>query len=126
MTEILQAIDEAMESLGLPYAFMMFNKSPLPSPYFVGEYTEIAGTTEDGLRECTFMLTGYTRGTWIELEQAREKIEKHFSRAYGYTAVTESGTGLAISYANTLIVPTGDAEVKRIQVNLNVKEWKVN
>ena len=126
MTEILQVIADAMESLGLPYAFMRFNKSPLPSLYFIGEYTEIAGTTEDGMRECTFMLTGYTRGTWIELEQAREKIEKHFSRAYGYTAVTESGTGLAISYANTLIVPTGDAKVKRMQVNLQVKEWKVN
>ena len=86
MTEILQAIDEAMEALGLPYAFMTFNKSPLPSLYFVGEYTEIAGTTEDGLRECTFMLTGYTRGTWIELEQAREKIEKHFSRCLLYTS----------------------------------------
>ena len=126
MTEVLQTIDKAMESLALPYAFMTYNKTPLPPLYFVGEYTEIAGTTEDGLRELTFMLTGYTRGAWIELEQAREKIEKHFSRAYGYTAVTENGTGLAISYANTLIVPTGDAELKRIQVNLNVKEWKVN
>lgn len=126
MTEILQTMDKAMESLGLPYAFMVYNKAPLPALYFVGEYTEIAGTTEDGLREVTFMLTGYTRGAWLELEQAREKIEKHFSRAYGYTAVLASGTGLAISYANTLIVPTGDAEVKRIQVNLQVKEWKVN
>ena len=124
MTEILQAIDEAMEALGLPYAFMTFNKSPLPSLYFVGEYTEIAGTTEDGLQEATFHLTGYTKGTWLQLEQAREKIQRYFFN--GYTAVTGNGTGLAISYANTLPVPTSDAEIKRIQVNLNVKEWKVN
>lgn len=124
MTEVLQVITEIMEALGLPYAFMLYSETPLPPLYFVGEYSEIAGTTEDGLQEATFHLTGYTKGTWLELEQAREKIQRYFCN--GYTAVTEGGTGLAISYANTLPLPTSDAEIKRIQVNLNVKEWKVN
>ena len=124
MTEALQTISTAMEALGLPYAFMVYNKAPLPPLYFVGEYTEIAGTTEDGRQEATFHLTGYTRGTWLELEQAKERIRKYFYTSY--TAVTGSGTGLAISYANALTLATNDAEIKRIQVNLNVQEWKVN
>ena len=124
MTEALQTISTAMEALGLPFAFMTYTKPPLPPLYFVGEYTEIAGTTEDGRQEATFHLTGYTKGTWLELEQAKERIRKYFYNSY--TAVTEGGTGLAISYANALTLSTNDAEIKRIQINLNVQDWKVN
>lgn len=122
--EVLKIIGDAMKTLGIPYAFGVYNKKPLPTMYFVGEYSKIQGFTEDGLQEATVMLTGYSRGSCIELFDAREEIERHFSR-YGLTTITPSGSGVAIMYANTLVIPTGDAEFKRIQVNLQVKEWRV-
>ena len=40
--------------------------------------------------------------------------------------MAEDGSAVAIFYATSLVVPTGDAELKRIQINLDVKEWSVN
>ena len=56
-------------------------------------------------------------------DEAKEKIEKHFS--HGKVGITSSGSAVAIFYAHSLIVPTGDAELKSIQINLSIKEWKV-
>ena len=107
------------------YGFAEYAGDPVVYPYFVGEYTETESTTEDGLQETTFLLTGFSRGTWLELEEAKEKIENYFNQVSGHTVISDSGSGVAIFYAHSLIVPTGDAELKRIQINLSVKEWKV-
>ena len=125
-TAALKTIADAMSALGLEYAFGVYAGDPVVYPYFVGEYTETEPMTEDGRQDTTFLLTGFHRGTWLELEQAKEKIENYFNRVSGKTVITDNGSGVAIFYANTLIVPTGDAELKRIQINLQVKEWKVN
>lgn len=124
--EVRKIINNAMTSLGLEYSFMRYDKNPVVYPYFVGEVTETESVTEDGLQESTFLLTGFSRGKWLELEEAREKIEKHFNRVSGLTVITDSGSGVAIFYAHSLVVPTGDAELKKVQINLSVKEWKVN
>ena len=124
--EILKIISDAMASLGLEYGFAEYAGDPVVYPYFVGEYTETESFTEDGLQETTFLLTGFSRGTWLELEEAKEKIENYFNQVSGHTVISDSGSGVAIFYAHSLIVPTGDAELKRIQVNLSIKEWKVN
>lgn len=121
----LKIVSDAMEALGIEYGFAEYAKTPVVYPYFVGEYTERESMTEDGLQEATFLLTGFHRGTWLELERAKEQIEKHFSQV-GKVVIAEDGSAVAIFYANTLIVPTGDAELKSIQVNLSIKEWKVN
>jgi hypothetical protein len=114
-----------MEALGIEYAFGVYEGNPVVYPYFVGEYTETESITEDGLQESTFMLTGFSRDTWLTLETAKERIENYFNRVSGKTVITDSGSGVAIFYAHSLIVPTGDAELKSIQINLNIKEWKV-
>ena len=121
----LKIVSDAMEALGIEYGFAEYAKTPVVYPYFVGEYTERESMTEDGLQEATFLLTGFHRGTWLELERAKEQIEKHFSQV-GKVAIADDGSAVAIFYANALIVPTGDAELKSIQVNLSIKEWKVN
>ena len=117
-----------MNALGIEYGFMEYSgdaKGRVVYPYFVGEYSESESFTEDGLQESTFMLTGFSRGSWAELEEAKERIENQFNRVSGRVGITDSGSAVAIFYAHTLIVPTGDAELKSIQINLNVKEWKV-
>lgn len=124
--ETLKLVSDGMKALGLAYGFGEFSGEPIDGQYWVGEYTETEGVTADGLQETTFLLTGFSRGSWLALEESKEAIEKYFSRIGGRTVMTDSGSGVAIFYANALIVPTGDAELKRMQINLSIKEWKVN
>jgi hypothetical protein len=121
----LGIVSDAMDSLGIEYGFVTYEGNPIVYPYFVGEYTETESTTEDGLQETTFMLTGFSRDTWLTLEDARERIENYFNRVSGKTVITDNGSAVAIFYAHSMIVPTGDAELKSIQINLSIKEWRV-
>lgn len=127
--EVLNIVGKAMKSLDLEYGFAEYagnGKGKIVYPYWVGEYTETEPYTEDGMQETTFMLTGFSRGSWLDLENDKEKIENHFNRVSGKVGITGSGNAVAIFYAGALIVPTGDAELKSIQINLSIKEWKVN
>lgn len=123
--QVLKVISDAMNSLGLEYDFGTYKKNPVVYPYFVGEYQETEPMTEDGLQETTFLLSGFNRGEWLVLENAIEKIEKYYGVS-GKTVITDSGSVVAVFYAGTMIVPTGDIELTKIQVNLRIKEWKVN
>lgn len=123
--DILKIISDAMDEMHLNYEFMEWSAEPV-YPYFVGEYQEVELLSEDGLQECTFILTGFSRTTWLALEEAKSKIENYFNKISGKTVIAESGNAVAIFYATSFPVQTGDAELKRIQINLTIKEWKVN
>lgn len=123
---LLKVVSDGMTELGIEYEFGEYTKEPIVYPYFVGEYTETEPTTEDGLQETTFMLSGFSRGTWLTLENAKAKIENYFNKVYGKTVMVDDGSAVAVFYGNALIVPTGDEELKKIQINLQCKEWKVN
>jgi hypothetical protein len=120
----LSYIAELMKSLSIPYAFMEWKSKPPDNYYFVGEYNEVPSLTreENGYCETTFVFRGFTRGDWMMLEQAREKIEQNA----GYTDILPNGTGIAVFYDTSYVVPTGDAELKSIKINLQIQEWKVN
>ena len=123
---LLKVVSDGMTELGLEYEFGEYTKEPIVYPYFVGEYTETEPTTEDGLQETTVLLTGFSRGTWLTLENAKAKIENYFNKVYGKTVMVDDGSAVAVFYGNALIVPTGDEELKKIQINLQCKEWKVS
>ena len=123
--QVLKVVSNSMKDMGIEYGFASYSKYPVVYPYFVGEYTEREAMTEDGLQESTFLLTGFHRGTWAELEDTKERIENYFNQVSGKTVITDNGSAVAVFYGNSMIVPTGDAELKSIQVNLIVKEWKV-
>ena len=119
----LKFISEKLERLKIPYAFEEWTANEVPDPYFVGEYNEVESTEreENGYQETTFILTGTGR-KWLGLEQAKEIIENNITD----TAILPNGNGIAVFYSNSFPVPTGDAELKRIQINLTIKEWRVN
>lgn len=129
--EALKIISDAMSEMGLNYEFMEWTTKPA-YPYFTGEYQEIEPYNEDGLQETSFILNGFARDTgegktaYLALEDAKEKIADYFSKVSGKTVTTDKGSAVAVFYANSLVVPTGDAELKRLQINLTVKEWSVN
>lgn len=122
--ETREYINDCMEELGLNYQFMEWIGN-ISYPYFIGEYSEVAGDSEDGREETTFYLNGFTRGKWRELEDAKERIRKCFPST-GRTTILPSGMGIAISYDNANLIQTGDAELKRIQINLSIKEWRTS
>ena len=121
----LQFINEQMTALGIPYQLIEWNAPDgrLTYPYTVGEFTENAPTTENGYEESTLILTATTRGSWFELEEIKAKIKKHFPAGIGLCAETNSGA-IAVFYSGYFPVPTGEADLKRMQINLNIKEWK--
>lgn len=124
-TDVLSVISNAMSEMDLRYEFMQYT-SDIEYPYFTGEYQEIEPISEDGMQESIFILNGFSRTTWMALEEAKNKIENYFDKVSGKTVIAESGNAVAVFYSNTLPLPTGDAELKRMQINLTVKEWKVN
>ena len=125
-TAVLKFITDEMASAGIPYEFMEYTSAVNSvSSYWVGEYSEVEPITEDGLQEPQFILNGFGRGSWLKLEQQKKKIEKLFPAIGGRTAILDNGSGVAVFYGNAFPVPTGDGFLKRLQINLVVKEWKV-
>ena len=125
-TAVLKFIKEAMDLAGIHYEFMEFTSSVTSlQSYWVGSYSEVAQLAEDGMQETQFILTGTGKASWLELEEQKDKIEKLFPPTEGRTAILGNGSGIAVFYGNAFPVPTGDGFLKRLQVNLTVKEWKV-
>ena len=118
----LKFINEQMDILEVPYEFGEWT-SEIQYPYFTGEPTEAPNTTEDGYEETTLLLNGFHRGKYIVLEEIKNKIKKHFDPDYGLRASTDSGS-IAVFFDGSFYSPTGEADLKRIQINLLIKEWK--
>ena len=89
--ESLKFINDKLEEININYEFMQWTKD-IVYPYFVGEYQEAESLNEDGLQETTFILNGFSKGSWLNLEQEKEKIEKLFSNA---TVILPSGNAIA-------------------------------
>lgn len=118
----LKFINEQMDSIAVPYEFMEWT-APVVYPYGVGEITEDPITTEDGAEQSTLLLTFFHRGKMIDLLSIKEKIKSHFQPVYGLRAQTESGS-IAVFYDGFFVVPSGEADLKKIQINIKINEWK--
>ena len=84
--EALTFLESLLKSISIPYELMRWNGDwPDEGYYFTGDYIEHESQTweEDGHQESTFILRGYTRGSWMLLEEAKAKIKKTISSAYG-------------------------------------------
>lgn len=130
--EALKFIDESLASVGINYEFGEWTSDKV-YPYWVGEYQEIEPANEDGMEEGTFILTGFARSSdeigeaRAALESDKAKIKQLFNPISGLSTITDIGSAVVVFYGNALNnIPTGDAELKKIQINLNVKEWSVN
>lgn len=118
----LKFIKEQLDEIAVPYEFGEWT-SEVTYPYFTGEITEEPTMTEDGAEESTLILNGFHRGKFIALEEEKAKIKKHFPAIHGLRGSTDSGA-IAVFFDGSFYVPTGEAELKRIQINLKIKEWK--
>lgn len=122
MKTILSYIAKQLKSLNINYAYLRWN-TDIVDPYFIGECTELEPTEEDQYHEYDFILTGFTRKTWSDLDDIKTKIEKLFST---HTTILDNGSGVVVSYTGSFPIPIDEEELKKIQINLNIKEWRVN
>ena len=121
----LKFINEQMDILEIPYEFGDEWTSKVTYPYFTGEFTEVPTLDEDGYEETEVILTGFHRGTGalMELETIKNTIKKHFDPICGLSASTDSGI-IVVFFNGSFPIPTREADLKRIQINLLIKEWK--
>ena len=126
MEEVLNFISVELEKIGVPYEFLEWTQD-ITYPYFVGEYNVFEPVLENNEEEKTFILTGFCRGknARLNLERMRGIIEKEFHPVNGKIATLNSGSVVAIFYGDGSFIPTGESELYKIQINLNVKLWKV-
>lgn len=123
MDEVLAVINQQLETLGLNYEFGRMSESPPKYPYWVGDYSEPEGLTEDGKDEPTVILTGFSRGKHIDLENQKSIIKDHFR--HGVSVITDAGSAVVIFYGGSLPIPI-EGDLKKCQVNLSIKIWKGN
>lgn len=122
-TEGLKFISEKLKEADIPYCFEEWTEN-ITYPYFVGEYIESEPVYEDGESESTFILTGTAKGNWLSLEKIKNKVREIFPDT-GITKILSSDTAIAVMYAGSKPIPTGTEDLKRIEINLKVKEWRV-
>lgn len=119
----LKFINEQMTAISVPYEFGQWS-SAVKYPYTVGEITEEPTMTEDGFEESTLLLTVFHRGNLIDLETVKERIKSHFCPIYGLRGQTDSGSSIAVFFDGSFYIPTGEADLKKLQINIKIKEWK--
>ena len=120
----LQFINEQMTAIEIPYEFNEWTSETIPNLYFVGEeYREDEIETEDGASTASMILTGFHRGKYIALEEAKEKIKQHFHPVLGLQSPTDTGV-IAVFFADAFSIPSGEANLTKIQITLKIKEWK--
>lgn len=120
--KVLGIFENELTKIAVPYEFLRWT-ADVEDRYWVGEYSEIPTDSEDGYKEISLILTGTARGSMFVLHQDRAKIEGHFPSIGGLRLTTDKGA-VAIFYENSFPVPTGEANLNRMQINLRVKAWK--
>lgn len=104
------------------YHFLYYKTDKVEYPYWVGEYLESEYSAETNYQETTFILTGVTRGSYLELEKQKEIIKKALKDK---RAILSNGAGIAVHYDYSMPIRTDDIELQKIQINLTIQEWEV-
>lgn len=120
-TEGLKFISKTLKPL-VNYHFLYYKTDKVEYPYWVGEYLENEYSAETNYQGTTFILTGVTRGSYLELEKQKEIIKKALKDK---RAILPSGTGIAVHYDYSMPIRVDDIKLQKIQVNLTIQEWEV-
>lgn len=119
--EGLNFISDALKPL-INYHFLYYKTDRVEYPYWVGEYIETEYSAETNYQETPFILTGVTRGSYLELEKQKEIIKKAFKDK---RAILSNGAGIAVYFDYSMPIRVDDIELQKIQINLTIQEWEV-
>ncbi|MDL2224678.1 hypothetical protein LJC20_00495 [Eubacteriales bacterium OttesenSCG-928-M02] len=118
-SSVLKIINTEMGNMGLNYEYDEFTKE-LVYPYFVGEFSENEYSYEDGSTRGEVILICFHRGTRAEMLAAKELIKDKFR---DYRLTTDKGA-IHIGYSREMFLRTGEADLKRMEIYLDVSYWK--
>lgn len=116
---VLSFMNQQLAEIGVPYRFWEWAGEP-PQTYFVGEFIETGGYSEDGRIEGEFTLSGFSRESYSALDVYRDLIYKRFRTP---ERAVINGRGVAVVYSHALLVPSGLDGVKRMEIYLSTNEW---
>lgn len=123
--ESLGFIDKSLSDVGIDYEFSRWTREDIPDTYWIGSFTDSPSLEEDGISETSFILTGTTHNSWLDLMNQKEIIENLFPSVGGLLFSDESyPLKTAVYYDNSFPVPTDTMDIKRIQINLKIIEMK--
>lgn len=117
----LNFISDALKPL-INYHFLYYKTDRVEYPYWVGEYIETEYSAETNYQETPFILTGVTRGSYLELEKQKEIIKKALKDK---RAILSNGAGIAVYFDYSMPIRVDDIELQKIQINLTIQEWEV-
>ena len=98
--KILAYLNSVFSGLGIDYSFLRKN-GKITYPYFGGEYAEQPEANESGQMNVTFILNGWTKGSWLDLEKVKEQIADSLRSV----VTTVDGYGVGIFYGNATPIP---------------------
>ena len=116
--ELLAAFKRALDSLGVEAAFRVYSGKKYP--YMTYEYYETGTTPEDGGTTGELLCEIWTRKKFEELIDIKERLKKHFEDKN----IAVGNNMYHFNYESSTPEDTGDAELKKLQVNITTKYWK--
>lgn len=119
---IRQAVNDLMDSLGIPYMFWEYQADEIPGCYFVGEELEDPATQEDGCISGAFVLSGWSHQGLPILHDYQRLLKR--SLVEPLRVRTDDGA-VVIEYSHSTGVPSDAEGVCRLEINLKYHEWSV-
>ena len=129
MKKVLKYLNDELRAISIDYHFQKNKKSKPTYPYFVGDLLPVIPTTEDGMKEYTFLLDGFNRkttlnnGTLFELLEVAESIENRFPSVEGNTALL-NGQAIAVFFCSCQPVESGEDGLQKVTIEMTIKTWK--
>lgn len=124
MKDVIAWMSDQLNSNGVPYEFETWTDT-IKYPYFVGDYDETPGMDEDGLSDSLFRVTGFTRHAWSDLYAVDEQLQKLFPKVGGKRMILDDGSGIIAFYDSSAPIPTGEEDLKKLEIRIAIKFWKV-
>ena len=114
---LLATFQSELVKLGINGALSVYKGTEYP--YLTYEYFENDVTHEDGSTGGELLCEMWTRGTFEELIGIKEQLKKHFKQLF----IKVGNNVYYFDYAGSTPEETGDAELKKRQVNITTKYW---
>ncbi len=118
--KLLSVIGKEMTKLGINYSYLYYDSEEIIYPYVTGEYIENGYTFENGAYMGYLFLECWHKGSNTELLLLCEKIKEHF-RCFNHY---EEGFTCNVSYSNKEEQQQDDIDLKKIEIQLDVKYWR--
>lgn len=115
----LEILGQELRNMGINAEFENWT-GKVPNYYWVYTYIESENNHETNCKSGIIILDGFTRKNISELEKEKENIINKFMDF----RKTVENTTVYLSSANGQLIDTQNTELKRIQINIDFKEWR--